>query len=174
LRNVLILQIEEFRETNAMPNSPAILFLDNCSNHLIGSVIDLLSAHNVKIIPFPAHSSAIFQMLDLVFFGVFKKGKSRLSKPQSIPVTEGHARPVFSACGTAGASTTVRGSFARAGFTYDKNPDGADVMGFNEQKIRDSAEFRELWEINCPLEAVSVRQRPNRWGFLNSAALLDK
>jgi hypothetical protein len=68
LCDVLIPHIEDFRQTNAGPNSPAILFMDNCSSHLVGSILDLLSEHVVRIITFLPHSSGIFQMLDLVFF----------------------------------------------------------------------------------------------------------
>jgi hypothetical protein len=159
LRDVLIPHIEDFRETNTVPNSPAILFVDNCSSHLVGSILDLLSEHKVKIITLPPHSSGIFQMLDHVFFGVFKNCKSRLSKDASIPVMEDHAMRMFRACEIAGASTTVRESFARAGFTYHKHPDDGHVFGFDERKIRDSGECEEVWEIEFPLEQLNTRQR---------------
>jgi hypothetical protein len=82
-----------------------------------------------------------------------------------------HAMRMFRACEMAGASTTVRRSSIVAAFTCHKDPDGEYVMGFDVQKIRDSGEFREVRRINFPLERFSVRQRANKWRFLNSAAL---
>jgi hypothetical protein len=64
---------------------------------------------------------------------------------------------MFKACETARASTTVRGSFIRAGFTYHKDSDCGYVLDFDVQKIRDSGEFREVWQINFPLERLSMR-----------------
>jgi hypothetical protein len=69
LRDILIPRIENFREANETPDSPAIHFMDNCSSHLTEHIIGLLSAHKIKILTFPPHSSGIFQKLDLVFFG---------------------------------------------------------------------------------------------------------
>jgi hypothetical protein len=51
--------------------------MDNCSSHLAREIVDLLSAHKVKIITFPPHSTGIFQMLDLSFFGVFNIDQKR-------------------------------------------------------------------------------------------------
>jgi hypothetical protein len=170
LDEVLIRRIEDFREANGLPESPAVLFMDNCSSHLTREVIDLLSSHKVKIITFPPHSSGIFQMLDLVFFGVFKTYKKRLSRNTSVPVMEDHAMRMFRACEAAGASTTVRSCFSRAGFTYQKVPEGGYILGFDESRIRGSAEFREVWEIDFPLQSLTPRRLATRWGFINAEA----
>jgi hypothetical protein len=52
--------VKEFRETGAIPNYPAILFMDNYSRHLVEPFIDLLSKHKVKIIT--------FRLICLVFY----------------------------------------------------------------------------------------------------------
>jgi hypothetical protein len=70
LRDGLIPRTEDFREANDSPESQAMSFMDNWSSHLGSEVVDLFSAHNVKIIAFPPHSIGIFQMGDLSFFGV--------------------------------------------------------------------------------------------------------
>jgi hypothetical protein len=170
LRDVLIPRIEDFREANNLPESPAILFMDNCSTHLADQIVQLLTTHKIKVITFPPHSSGIFQMLDLVFFGVFKSQKKRLSKNASVPVMEDHAMRMFRACEAAGASTTVRGCFTRAGFVYHKSPEGGYVLSFDEDRVRDSAEFQEVWEIDFPLEGLTERRRATPWGFMNSEA----
>jgi hypothetical protein len=72
LQDVLILEIEEFREATGMPIEPAIFSMDNCSAHTSPAVIQLLSDCQVKAIVFLPHASGIVRILDLVFFGVFK------------------------------------------------------------------------------------------------------
>jgi hypothetical protein len=129
---------------------------DRFVDRLVASILDLLSEHKVKIITFPPHSSGVFQMLDLVFFGVFKNCKGRLSKAGSVRVMEDHAMTMFRPYETVGASTTVMKLFARAGFIDNKHPDAGYVLGFDERKLRDSAEYQEIWEINVPLEQLSA------------------
>jgi hypothetical protein len=142
--DVLIPRIENFREANETPDSPAILLMDNCSSHLTEHIIGLRSAHTIKILTFSPHSSGIFQMLDLVFFGVFKSIKKRLGKDGSISVMADHAIRMFKAPEVAGASSAIRACFARAGFVYHKVSNGGYIPGFDEGMIRDSGEFREV------------------------------
>jgi hypothetical protein len=113
LRDVLIPRIEDFREANGFPMSAVILFMEECSCHFADQVTGFLSAHRINIIPFPPHSSGLFQMLDLVFFSVLKSQKKHLTKAACVPATGGHAIRTFKGCEAAGASTTVRGSFVR-------------------------------------------------------------
>jgi hypothetical protein len=107
-------------------------------------------------------------MLDLVFVRIFRSIKKHLAKDGSIPVMADHAMRMFKACEAAGVSSTVRVCFARAGFIYHKVRDGGYILGFDGESILDSAEFREIWEINFPLESLTPRRRATRWGFLNA------
>jgi hypothetical protein len=108
---VLIPRIEDFREVNGFPRSAVILFIDKCSCHFADQVTDLLSAHRINIIPFPPHSSGLFQMLDLVFFSVLQSQKKYLTKAAYVSAIGGHAMRMCKACEAAAASTTVRASF---------------------------------------------------------------
>jgi hypothetical protein len=81
--------------------------MDNCSAHTSPAIIDVLSQHRVKAIIFPLHTSGIFQMLDLVFFGVFKRVKKHLARDPSVPIMEDHAMRIFRACESAGANSTI-------------------------------------------------------------------
>jgi hypothetical protein len=90
--------IEEFQEANGIMNEPAVLLVDNCSAHTYLDVVALLSRRRVKTMTFLPHTSGIFQMLNLVFFGVFKRIKKYLSTDWSLRVLENHAVPMFKAC----------------------------------------------------------------------------
>jgi hypothetical protein len=106
-------------------------------------------------------------MLDLVFFGVFKQAKKRAAKNPELPVVTDHAMRMYRAYESAAVSHTIRGSFQHAGFTYEHVPGGGYVLGFNEDKVRESAAFKEVWDIDFPLERMSARRRSSRWGFIN-------
>jgi hypothetical protein len=82
--------------------------------------IQLLTDGNVKIITFPSHTSGIFQILDLVFFEVFRQTKRRLCKDASVHYMEEHARRVFRAFETAAASSNVGSNCEHTEFTDAK------------------------------------------------------
>jgi hypothetical protein len=96
LHDILITKIEEFRSMSEGIDTPAVLPMDNCSAHLAQATIQLLSDRQ-KPITFPPHTSAILQMLDLAFFGVFKYAKTHLVKNPDVPVMVDHAPPMFKA-----------------------------------------------------------------------------
>jgi hypothetical protein len=79
-----------------------------------------------------------------------------------------YATRMFKACEAAGASLTIKACFARAEFVHHKVPDGDYILGFDEGMIRDSEEFREICEIDFPLESLTPRRSATRWGFLNA------
>ena len=47
--------------------------MDSCSSHVTSHVLQLLAQKNVRAITFPAHTTNIFLMLDLVLSGSLKK-----------------------------------------------------------------------------------------------------
>jgi hypothetical protein len=97
-------------------------------------------------------------MLDLVFFGVLKQVKRRLPRDATLPVVQDHARRMFRAVESVAASSTIRGSFQRAGFAYVKTSNGTYTLEFNENKARESSEFLEVWTIDFPLGRLSARR----------------
>jgi hypothetical protein len=60
----------------------------------------------------------------------------------------------------------IWGAFAAFGFSYDiaQNPYG---LLFDEEKLRQSPGFVELWERDTPLESLSKRQREAKFGWIN-------
>jgi hypothetical protein len=77
MRDVSIPHVENCWAIGGLQSFAAVLLMDNCSAHLRADIKEILSAHNIKIITFPPHTSGIFQTLDCVFFGVFKTSKRR-------------------------------------------------------------------------------------------------
>jgi len=49
--------------------------MDSFPGHLSNEVLQLLGQNGVKVETFPAHTSSLFQELDLVLFGALKRTK---------------------------------------------------------------------------------------------------
>jgi hypothetical protein len=57
----------------------------------------------------------------------------------------------------------IWGAFAAIGFSYDiaQNPYG---LFFDEERLRQSPGFVELWERDMPLDSLSKRRREAKFG----------
>jgi hypothetical protein len=65
--------LNELRESEEFEACEAALLMDNCSHHVSDEVVAVLTNARVQIITFTPHTTHIFQMLDVVLFGAFKK-----------------------------------------------------------------------------------------------------
>jgi hypothetical protein len=91
--------------TVGTPDAPDAPLMDNGSAYLGAETIRRVTDKNVKVITFPPHTSGIFQMPDLVFFGVFKQVNRGLSKDSTLPMMQDHARRMFRAFESAAATS---------------------------------------------------------------------
>lgn len=70
--NNFIEQVENDKKFVGLDDSPAILFFDNCSCHLDEELLQILAQNMILVITYPSHTSHVFQVLDLLLFGVLK------------------------------------------------------------------------------------------------------
>jgi hypothetical protein len=56
-------------------DKPAILFWDNCSAHCSDEILGKLARCWIRVITYPRHISHIFQVPDVLLFGILKKAK---------------------------------------------------------------------------------------------------
>jgi hypothetical protein len=89
-------------------------------------------------------------MLDLVFFGISKNYRRRISKDPSIPGMEDHARRMFKALELAGASSTVRASFIRAKFLYQKALDRRYTLALTKESSANHPNFERCGTLTFP------------------------
>jgi hypothetical protein len=63
----------------------------------------------------------------------------------------------------------IRGSFVRAGFSYSI---GAIpyVLEFSRERMMESAGRRQVWELDIPLESLSIRRQKAQFGFVNETS----
>jgi hypothetical protein len=166
INDVFIPFVLKRRDSHNCPNQHAILFMDNLFAHCSDRTLQLLSQHNIRVISFPPHSTHIFQMLDLVVFGVMKHYKSTLKKANNIHPVADHLHRAFRAFELATVSSTIRASFEAAGFNYIIGENGY-VLQVNVEKIRSNPDFLEMWNTNFDEALLTPRRRNARWGVLN-------
>lgn len=164
--NNFIPQVEEDRKYTKIKDCPSILFFDNCSSHIDDELLQILAEHFILVISYPSHTSNLFQVLDILIFGVLKIHKKQIRKSDKISPLIDHLYRIFRAYEMSTCSTTIRCAFEKAGFEYYKK-NKLNYLKLNRQKIENSPSFQELWEINYPEEKLSTRRKNSKRGWLN-------
>lgn len=120
----------------------------------------------ILVITYPSHTSHVFQVLDLLLFGVLKINKKHIQKNDSLSPKIDHLFRIFQAYEQSTCSTIIRSSFKRAGFDY-VNKGGLNYLQLNRTKIENSENFKEIWNFNYPEEKLTTRRRNQKWGWIN-------
>ena len=166
ITNVFIPYVNNQRSIEGFSDEFAVLFMDNHSSHCDPEILKILADNRVIVITFPPHTSNLFQMLDLVIFGALKNVKKGLTSKKTLNDVAALAEKVFRAYEQVTTSTNVRSSFERAGISTDLNEDIRRII-FDEEKVRYSFEFSEIWNINFDKSNLSQRRLNTNWGFIN-------
>jgi hypothetical protein len=66
----------------------------------------------------------------------------------------------------------IRGAFQTIGFTHNINQTPYGLL-FDEEKLRQSPGFVELWDRDTPLESLSKRRRAAKFGWINKPEQID-
>jgi hypothetical protein len=88
-----------------------------------------------------------------MLFGRLKSAKQYLPRNQELRPRVDHTKRVFCACEITITNTTIRGSWEKAGFEFVRRND-TRYLWVKEDRIHNSAEFQEAWQItqrrSCP------------------------
>jgi hypothetical protein len=127
-----------------------------------------LGEENTVAITFPAHTTNLFQALDLVFFGALKK-----LKPIAVgEFDDGSVNPQIAqlrqAYKQAATSATIRRSFRKAGMGLDVTTLPLRIRVV-EQTQRENPGFKEVWDRSVSLDDLSRRRQLQRFRIINSA-----
>jgi hypothetical protein len=105
----------------------------------------------VRVITFAPHTTQIFQVLDVTLFGVFKR------RPRyNLPFEDAKASGKFRMNGCHDFKRTmvelnIWGAVQALGFDFEFDQTSEPYrLLFNEENLRNSAGFRELWSIDFP------------------------
>ena len=119
INGVIIPYVKNVRLHLLYQGEPAVLMMDGFPGHLGNDVLQPLGQNGIKVFCFPAHTSNLFQELDLVLFGAMKKTQANQSvdpnDPQMIQFSEQLIKVFLKEL----IEPTIRASFHRADFTID-------------------------------------------------------
>jgi hypothetical protein len=166
VRTVFLPYLVCVRGLGAFAAEEAVLLMDNCSAHLTDDVIHLLTGARVRVITFAPHTTHIFQVLDLTLFGVLKR-RPRYERPcETAQTTVKFIMKVYHDFKQTMVPSNVWGAFHALGFDYDTRGEPSWLL-FDEEKLRGSGGFQELWSVDFPLDQLSDRRRAARFRWIN-------
>ena len=144
--------------------------MDNASCHCSEEILRKLAENNIWVITYPSHTSHIFQALDLSFFGVFLKNKSMENQKYHFCQITKTILNILQAYEKTATSLNIRGSFGASGIKIVSSnfPKRVEI---DENSIRENAHFKELWNLNVPVEVLSSRRRNQEFGLINQRFL---
>jgi hypothetical protein len=120
----------------------------------------------ILVIPYPPDASYIFQILDVLLFGISKKAKKYQRRNDTLRREVDHVLRLFRPYEQATASTTIRASWLKTGFDYETR-DAATYLIVNGTKIRQGDAFREMWLSDYHPPRISKKRVSQRWGWIN-------
>jgi hypothetical protein len=144
-----------------------VLLMDSFGAHISERNLRLLGEHKIIALVFPAHTTNLFQALDLVFFGAMKHTKESLMNEEDEPPIDGQLWKLLRAYEQTATSFTIRSCFRKAGLSPNTQT-WPYKLQFNEEMLRQNDGFRELWDRNITIEEGTRHQRLQRFGILNA------
>ena len=111
----------------------AILFIDNCSSHLDPDLLEILADNLILVITYPSHTSHIFQVLNLLLFGVLKVYKKSIPKNDQNSPKIDHLYRVFHSYELRTCSITIRSSFMLLMEFFEKLEKSSKLL-FSEER----------------------------------------
>jgi transposase len=166
INEVLIPAVISNRGLPRCKDKPVILFCDNCSAHCSDEVLGKLAKCGILVIADPPHTSHIFQVLDVLLFGILKKAKKYQRRDDTLRREVDHVLRLFRAYEQATASTKIRAFWLKTGFDYETR-DAATYLILNETKIRQGDALREVWLFDYHPLRTSKKRASQRWGWIN-------
>jgi hypothetical protein len=141
--------------------------MDSALPHTSGRILHTLGEKNIVAVTFPAHTTNLFQALDLVFFGALTKLKPTAVGEFDDGSVNAQITQLLQAYEQAATSATIMGSFRKAGMDLD-----VTALPFRirivEQTQRENPGFKEVWDRNISLDDLSRRRQLQRFGIMNS------
>jgi hypothetical protein len=160
---VLIPAAESSRTIEGCQNKPAI---SNCKAHCLEDLLKKLVRHGILVLAYLSHTSHMFQVLDVLFFGTLKRAKKIERRDDRFTPEVDQILPLFRVCEKVITSTTVRISWNRTGFGFERR-DCTTYLAINETKIRQSPGFREIWEFDTYAARLTDRRLSQNWGWIS-------
>ena len=170
ISTVLIPYVSSLRGRPQLVHQAAVLLMDSALPHTSERILRILGENNIIALTFPAHTTNLFQALDLVFFGSLKHLKATAVGELGDDSASDHLTKLVQAYEQTATSSTIRGSFRRAGMIPDTTTRPYKIM-VDEAIMRESPGFQAVWERNVSVGDLSRRRQMQRFGIINSEFL---
>jgi hypothetical protein len=164
--------VANFRVQPQFKNETAIPMMDSALPHVSERVLRLLGQNKIMAIVFPARTTNIFQTLDLVFFSASKKLKQTATGEFHDGSVNEQMTKLLHAYEQTATSMNIRSFFRRAGIDPQTGP-RPDKIRFDKEQLRNTPDFKDIWERNVSITDLSRRQRLRRFGVIDSEFIVD-
>lgn len=166
IKSVFLPYVTRVRKEREIEEEEAVLLMDNCPSHLTSEVITLLTTARVRVVTFAPHTTHIFQLLDLTLFGAFKRVGQYQLPFDDITTTSRFIYRLYIDFLRTLTPPNIWAAFGAIGVEFDVTQTPYRVI-FHPEKLQESKGFKELWDIDFPLDALSTRRRRSPFGWLN-------
>jgi hypothetical protein len=120
-------------------------------------MLEKLVRHVGLVLTYPPHTSHIFQVLDVLLFGLVKRSKKYQMSDDTLPIHVHHILRLFQIYEATMAGTTIRAAWRQPGFEYE-NRNMTTYLSINEGQIRESRDFREILMFDYHESQLSARR----------------
>jgi hypothetical protein len=151
---------------DAFTEETGVLLMDNCPSHVTDEIVGLLTEARVRVITFAPHTTRNVQVLDVTLFGVLKRRLRSKLPFEGEQETVKFILKVLRDFKQTMVESNRCGAFLAIVFELDTEAEPYRLL-FNEEKLRQSEGFRELWLIDFPLDQLSSRRQNTRSGWIS-------
>jgi hypothetical protein len=144
----------------------AVLLMDTCSAHVNEDVIHLLTETRVCVITFAPHTTKFFEVVDLALFGFLERRQRYELRFQNDNAIVKFILKVHHDFKSTMEPPKVWGDFDALGLDFDTRREPCRLL-FEEEKLRGSSGFRELWFVDFPLDQLSGQRCAARFDWIN-------
>jgi hypothetical protein len=166
INTIFVPCLNELRESEEFETCESVLLMHNCSPHMSDGLVALPTSVRMGIITFAPHTTQIFQMLDIVLFGAFKKLATGLKSLDEEEPAGAFLLKVYHDFKQTMGEANISRAFAAIGFICDieQSPYG---LFFDEEKFRQSLGFVQLSDRDTPLDSLSRHRQATMFGWIN-------
>jgi hypothetical protein len=134
--------------------------------HVSEVALRLLRDAKVRVIPWLPHRAQIFQQLEIALFGVLKqRGPSKLPFDDEQGIANFLFR-IYRRFKQTMIETNIWRAFQEAGFYFDMSVEPCRIR-FDEEKLRRTAPFQEIWVLAVPPGKRRLRSRAAKFGWIS-------
>lgn len=166
IQYVIIPYVQYVRSQPQYSGEPAVLMMDGFPGHLRNDILQLLGQNGIKVFCFPAHTSNLFQELDLVVFGPMKRTRPNQTVDENDAAIVQFAEQLLKALLKELIDPTIIGAFRRAGLIVDTSRSPNRVV-FDEQLLRSNPQFQAIYNKDIHIDDITFRRRMHQFGFVN-------